>query len=71
MIWADPGSGDAGALLPPPPGLPGLAEVRAAARSLRGGTVAPTLAAVDLAERETVHGGYVAPVRRALSPPRD
>ena len=66
VIWADPGSGDAGALLPPPPGLPGLAEVRAAARSLRGGTVAPTLAAVDLAERETVHGGYVAPVRRAL-----
>ncbi|MGD1033791.1 MAG: rhomboid family intramembrane serine protease [Candidatus Dormibacteria bacterium] len=66
VIWADPGSGDAGALLPPPPGLPGVGELRAAARSLRDGAAAPTLAAVDLAEREAVHGGYVAPVRRAL-----
>jgi rhomboid protease GluP len=66
VVWADTGTGDAGALLPPPPGLPGVGEVRAAARALRGGAPAPTLAAVDLAEREAVHGGYVAPVRRAL-----
>ncbi|MGD1052653.1 MAG: rhomboid family intramembrane serine protease [Candidatus Dormibacteria bacterium] len=71
VVWADAQAGDAGALLPPPPGLPGVGEVRAAARRLRGGAEPPTLAAVDLAERETVHGGFVAPVRRALiSTPR-
>jgi rhomboid protease GluP len=70
-MWADAGSGDAGALLPAPPGLPGVGEIRAAARALRGGAEPPTLAAVDLAERETVHSGYVAPARRALiSTPR-
>jgi len=66
VIWADAERGEAGALLPPAPGLPGLGEIRAAARALRGGAQPPTLAAVDLAEREAVHGGYVAPVRRAL-----
>jgi membrane associated rhomboid family serine protease len=71
VMWADPGSGDAGALLPAPPGLPGAGEIRAAARALRDGAEPPTLAAVDLAERETVHSGYVAPARRALiSTPR-
>jgi membrane associated rhomboid family serine protease len=71
VMWADAGSGDAGALLPAPPGLPGVGEIRAAARALRGGAEPPTLAAVDLAERETVHSGYVAPTRRALiSTPR-
>jgi rhomboid protease GluP len=67
VVWADPGAGDAGALLPPPPGLPGVGEIRAAARALRDGAEPPTLAAVDLAERETVHSGYVAPARRALA----
>ena len=66
VVWADPGSGDAASLLPPPPGLPGVGELRAAARGLRSGAEAPTLAAVDLAEREAVHGGYVAPTRRVL-----
>jgi rhomboid protease GluP len=66
VIWADAERGEAAALLPPAPGLPGVGEIRAAARALRGGAQAPTLAAVDLAEREAVHGGYVAPVRRAL-----
>jgi rhomboid protease GluP len=48
-----------------------VGEIRAAARALRGGAEPPTLAAVDLAERETVHSGYVAPTRRALvSTPR-
>ncbi len=70
-VWADPGTGEVGALLPPPPNLPGAGEIRAAARALLRGGEAPTLAAVDLAERETVHGGYVAPVRQALlSTPR-
>ncbi|MGA3183687.1 MAG: rhomboid family intramembrane serine protease [Candidatus Dormibacteria bacterium] len=71
VVWADPGSGDGGALLPPPSGMPGVGEIRAAARALRDGAEPPTLAAVDLAERETVHSGYVAPARRALiSTPR-
>jgi rhomboid protease GluP len=71
VAWTDAGSGEAGALLPTPPGLPGVGEIRTAARALRGGSEAPTLAAVDLAERETVHSGYVAPTRRALiSTPR-
>jgi membrane associated rhomboid family serine protease len=67
VVWADPETGEAGSLLPPPPSLPGTREVRAALRALRGGAQAPTLAAVDLAERETVRGGYVAPARRALT----
>ncbi len=66
VIWADPATAGAGTLLPPPGGLPGAGEVRAAARALRGGAEAPTLAAVDLAEREAVRGGHVAPARRAL-----
>ena len=66
VVWADGDTGEAGALLPPPPGTPGVGEIRATARALRGGAAAPTLAAVDLAEREAVHGGYVAPVRRAM-----
>ena len=71
VAWTDAGSGEAGALLPTPPGLPGVGEIRSAARALRGGAEPPTLAAVDLAERETVHSGYVAPTRRALiSTPR-
>ena len=71
VTWTDAGSGEAGALLPTPPGLPGVGEIRSAARALQGGAEPPTLAAVDLAERETVHSGYVAPARRALiSTPR-
>jgi membrane associated rhomboid family serine protease len=53
-------------LQPLPRGLPGAAELRHHARTLRQGTVAPTLAAVDLAERQTVAAGYVTPARRAL-----
>jgi len=66
MVWVDPSTGETGTLLPPPPGLPGAREIRSAARALRSGVEAPTLAAVDLAEREAVRGGYVAPTRRAL-----
>jgi membrane associated rhomboid family serine protease len=63
--WVDPGQGSAGDLLPIPPGMPSLGELRAAARLVAEGRPVPTLAAVDLAERQTVAGGYVAPVRRA------
>jgi membrane associated rhomboid family serine protease len=64
--WVDPASGNAGAVLPIPPGLPSVGELRARARAVHDGAPAPTLAAVDLAERQTVAGGYVAPVRRAM-----
>ena len=63
--WVDTLQGTAGGLLPIPAGLPGLGELRACARAVQDGRPAPTLAAVDLAERQTVQGGYVAPVRRA------
>ena len=63
--WMDASSGTAGALLPIPSGLPSLGELRAAAKTVSEGRPVPTLAAVDLAERQTVAGGYVAPVRRA------
>ena len=66
VVWVDPQTAAVGALLAPPAGLPGTGELRSVARALQGGAEAPTLAAVDLAERETVHGGYVAPTRRAL-----
>lgn len=63
--WVDASQGAAGGLMPIPSGLPGLGELRACARAVQEGREAPTLAAVDLAERQTVQGGYVAPVRRA------
>jgi membrane associated rhomboid family serine protease len=62
----DPASGNAGAVLPIPPGLPSVGELRARLRAVLDGAPTPTLAAVDLAERQTVAGGYVAPVRRAM-----
>jgi membrane associated rhomboid family serine protease len=64
--WVDAERGEAEALLPIPPGLPSAAELRARARSIRDGAAAPTLAAVDLAERQAVAGGYAQPVRRQL-----
>ncbi|TMB92430.1 MAG: rhomboid family intramembrane serine protease [Chloroflexi bacterium] len=64
--WVEVGAGNAGTLLPVPPGLPTESELRAKARAVRDGAPVPTLAAVDLAERQTVAGGYVAPVRRAM-----
>ena len=64
--WIDAATGNAGAVLPIPPGLPSVSELRAKARAVHDGAPTPTLAAVDLAERQTVAGGYVAPVRRAM-----
>jgi membrane associated rhomboid family serine protease len=66
VAWVDVASGSAGAVLPIPPGLPSVGELRAKARAVHDGSPTPTLAAVDLAERQTVAGGYVAPVRRAM-----
>jgi membrane associated rhomboid family serine protease len=66
VAWVDSATGNAGAVLPIPPGLPSVGELRAKARAVHDGAPAPTLAAVDLAERQTVAGGYVAPVRRAM-----
>ncbi|HEY6470643.1 MAG TPA: rhomboid family intramembrane serine protease [Candidatus Dormibacteraeota bacterium] len=66
VAWVDATTGNAGAILPVPPGLPPVGELRAKARAVHDGAATPTLAAVDLAERQTVAGGYVAPVRRAM-----
>lgn len=63
--WVDVAQGAAGTVLAIPSGLPGVGELRTCARAVQEGRPAPTLAAVDLAERQTVQGGYVAPVRRA------
>lgn len=65
-VWIDPAAARADMLLPVPSGLPSLGELRARARYVREGNPTPTLAAVDLAERQAVTGGYVAPARRAL-----
>lgn len=63
--WVDASQGTSGVVLQVPGGMPTPAELRNAARSVFEGRPVPTLAAVDLAERQTVAGGYVAPVRRA------
>jgi membrane associated rhomboid family serine protease len=66
VAWIDTANANAGAVLPIPPGMPAVGELRARARSVHEGAPTPTLAAVDLAERQAVAGGYVAPVRRAM-----
>jgi len=54
-------------LLPPPGDLLAPRDIRARAQALLAGQEAPTLAAVDLAERQAVAGGYSAPARTQLS----
>jgi membrane associated rhomboid family serine protease len=66
VAWVDTVSASAGTVLPIPPGMPPVGELRARARAVHDGAPTPTLAAVDLAERQAVAGGYVAPVRRAM-----
>jgi membrane associated rhomboid family serine protease len=66
VAWVDPVNATAGAVLPIPPGLPSIGELRNRVRAVHDGAQVPTLAAVDLAERQAVAGGYVAPVRRAM-----
>jgi membrane associated rhomboid family serine protease len=67
VIAVDPATAEVTVPLPPPPDLLSPRDVRAVAQALRGGREAPTLAAVDLAERQTVAGGYAAPARTQLS----
>ncbi|HET9050700.1 MAG TPA: rhomboid family intramembrane serine protease [Candidatus Dormibacteraeota bacterium] len=50
-----------------PPGLPGIRDLRRALAAVLAGQPVPTLAAVDLAERQVVAGGYAAPARRRLA----
>ncbi len=66
-VAADPRSGEVTVLLAPPADLPGAREIRAHAQRLLAGQAPPTLAAVDLAEREAVAGGYAAPAQRRLT----
>ena len=66
-LAVDPTTAEVTVLLPPPPDLPTPRDIHARALSLLRGTDAPTLAAVDLAERQTVAGGYAQPARRQLN----
>jgi len=66
-LSVDEATGDVQVLAPMPRNLPSAGEVRAHARAVLQGRPVPTLAAVDLAERQTVAGGYAQPARRALA----
>jgi len=66
VISVDPATAQALELLPVPKGLPSAREVSAAVRAVNAGQPVPTLAAVDLAERQAVAGGYAAPAQSAL-----
>ena len=65
-VALDPSTAEVQELLPVPGGLPGLRDLRGHAKRLLEGAAAPTLAAVDLAERQTMQNGYHQPARRAL-----
>jgi len=66
-LAADPATGEVSALLPPPGDLLSPRDLRARLQALLSGQEAPTLAALDLAERQTVAGGYSQPARTQLS----
>jgi membrane associated rhomboid family serine protease len=63
----DTSTGDTQVVVPGAGNLPSAGEVRAHARAVLQGRPVPTLAAVDLAERQTVAGGYSQPTRSALT----
>ncbi|HEV3123161.1 MAG TPA: rhomboid family intramembrane serine protease [Candidatus Dormibacteraeota bacterium] len=65
-VSIDPATTTVNVLAQVPGGLPGATELRNTARALSQGRPPPTLAAVDLAERQTVAGGYAAPTRQAM-----
>jgi membrane associated rhomboid family serine protease len=67
VIAVDPATAEVTVPLPPPPDLLSPRDIRAVAQALLSGREAPTLAAVDLAERQTVAGGYAAPARTRMS----
>ena len=60
-------SGEVSVLLPIPPELPNARDIKARVDMVNGGREPPTLAAVDLAERQTVAGGYAQPAQRQLT----
>jgi membrane associated rhomboid family serine protease len=66
-VAVDPAGGEVSVLLPPPADLPTPRDIRARAQALLAGEESPTLAAVDLAERQAVAGGYAAPARTQLN----
>jgi membrane associated rhomboid family serine protease len=66
-IAVDAATGEESVLLPPPGDLPTSRDIRSHALALLSGQEAPTLAAVDLAERQAVAGGYSAPARTQLT----
>jgi membrane associated rhomboid family serine protease len=66
-IAVDPTTGDTQPALPVPRNVPSAGEIRAHARAVLQGKPVPTLAAVDLAERNVVAGGYSQPTRHALT----
>jgi membrane associated rhomboid family serine protease len=66
-LAVDPTTGEVSVLLPPPADLPSTRDIRTRAQALLSGQEAPTLAAVDLAERQAVAGGYSQPARAQLS----
>ena len=66
-VAIDPDTGEAEVLLPVPSGLPSLRAMRGHLRAIRSGHEAPTLAAIDLAARQMVEGGYQKPAMRPLA----
>jgi len=66
-IAVDPSTAETQVALPVPPHVPSAGEVRAHARAVLQGRPVPTLAAVDLAERQMVAGGYAQPTRSAMT----
>lgn len=66
-VSVDPTTAEVSVALAPPADLVSPREVRAIAVALRDGKEPPTLAAVDLAERQAVAGGYAAPARTQLA----
>jgi rhomboid protease GluP len=66
-LAVDPQTAEVQVVVPVPSNLPSAGEVRAHARAVLAGRPVPTLAAVDLAERQVVAGGYAQPARHALS----
>ncbi|GAC1341554.1 MAG: hypothetical protein NVSMB29_12200 [Candidatus Dormibacteria bacterium] len=54
VVCADPGTGEVRTLLAPPRSLPSARDIGRRFKALRGGAPPPTLAAVDLAERQAM-----------------
>ena len=65
-VAVDPRTGEVTVLLPPSGNVPTPREFRERAQMLLTGVEPPTLAAVDLAERQAVAGGFAAPARQQL-----